>query len=108
MTHPTIKALTKRRIAAEITQEQAAQMAGVSIKTYQRIEAGTSDIKLRNYTALLKGLNTTDLDICLDRLAITTATPWDVAAAARVLPAEARTALVTLIMMLHRHHMPDD
>jgi transcriptional regulator with XRE-family HTH domain len=99
--------LTARRLAAEITQEQAARMAGVSLKTYQRIENGTSDIKLRNYTALIKGLNTTDLDLCLDCLGISPATPWDVAAAARVLPPEARTALVTLIMMLHRHNAED-
>lgn len=103
MKHPIIQSLISRRIAANITQEEAAKIAGVSTKTYQRIEAGTSDIKLRNYTALTKGLNITDLDVALDAIGLTGATPWDVAAAARALPIEARTALVSLIMIIYRH-----
>lgn len=102
MSHPIIKTLISRRIAANITQEQAAKMAGVSTKTYQRIEAGTSDIKLRNYTALIKALNITDLDVVLDTIGIDGATPWDVAAAARTLPPDARTAMVSMIMMIYR------
>ncbi len=107
MKHPIIEALISRRMAAKVTQEEAAKMAGVSIKTYQRIESGTSDIKLRNYAALIKALNATDLDISLDCLGISTATPWDVAAAARILPQEARTALITLIMMMYRNDNAD-
>lgn len=103
MTHDIIKAITDRRLAAKLTQAQAAKMAGLSVKTYQRIESGASDIKLRNYAALIRGLNITDLDICLDCLGFSKVTPYDVAAAARVLPQEARTALVSLIMIMYRN-----
>ncbi|MDE5179903.1 helix-turn-helix domain-containing protein [Vibrio fluvialis] len=98
-----IKAIKKRREAAEISQSNAAEMIGVSLKTYQRIENGQTDIKMTHYRRLLKMLNLTELDLCLDMVGIEGATPWDVAAAARTLPPDVRTVLVTLIMMLERH-----
>ncbi|MCG6410461.1 helix-turn-helix domain-containing protein [Vibrio fluvialis] len=98
-----IKAIKKRREAAEISQVHAAEMIGVSLKTYQRIENGQTDIKMTHYRRLLKMLNLTELDLCLDMVGIEGATPWDVAAAARTLPPDVRTVLVTLIMMLERH-----
>lgn len=48
-------------------------------------------------------LNVTELDLCLDVMGVEGSTPWDVAAAARTLPPDVRTILVTLIMMLERH-----
>ncbi len=107
MIHPIIKSISARRAAAKITQEQAAKWAGVSVKTYQRIESGLSDIKLRNYAALLKGMNLTDLDVCLDCLGVDKATPYDVAAAARVLPQDARLALISIIMIMY-HNTEND
>ena len=47
-------------------------------------------------------LGITDLDIALDSIGISGVTPWDVAAAARVLPPEARAALVSMIMITYR------
>ncbi|MCE2597178.1 helix-turn-helix domain-containing protein [Motilimonas cestriensis] len=102
----TIQALINRRKVAGYSQEQAADMAGLSLKTYQRIENGTADIRLQNYTSLIRGLKITDLDIVLDTLDVDTTTPWDVAAAARTLPPEARAALLTIIMVLYRSHEP--
>lgn len=98
-----IAAVKKRRELAEISQAQAAEMIGLSLKTYQRIENGQTDIKMTHYRRLLKMLNVTELDLCLDVMGVEGATPWDVAAAARTLPPDVRTMLVTLIMMLERH-----
>ncbi len=99
---PIILALIARRKSAGVTQEEAAGMAGMSLKTYQRIENGTGNIRLKNYLALIRNLKITDLDIALDTLGITGATPWDVAAASRVLPPEARSAMVSMIMIIYR------
>ena len=98
-----IGAVKKRRELAEISQAQAAELIGLSLKTYQRIENGQTDIKMTHYRRLLKMLNVTELDLCLDVMGVEGATPWDVAAAARTLPPDVRTTLVTLIMMLERH-----
>ncbi|TKF76611.1 helix-turn-helix transcriptional regulator [Vibrio kanaloae] len=98
-----IGAVKKRRELAEISQAQAAELIGLSLKTYQRIENGQTDIKMTHYRRLLKMLNVTELDLCLDVMGVEGATPWDVAAAARTLPPDVRTILVTLIMMLERH-----
>ena len=98
-----IKALKKRRETAEISQSQAAKTIGVSLKTYQRIENGQTDIKMTHYRRLLEMLNASELDLCLDIIGVDGATPWDVAAAARTLTPDIRTILVTLIMMLERH-----
>lgn len=99
---PVIDAIKKRREAAGISQTKAAKMAGMHLKTYQRIENGSTDMKMSHYKSLIEGLNTTDLDISLDMLGVDGATPWDVAAAARTLKPEIRTVLVSLIMMIYR------
>lgn len=99
---PIILALIARRKLLEVSQEKAADMAGVSLKTYQRIEQGTSSIRLNNFKALVKGLKSTDLDISIDALGFTDTTAWDVAAASRLLPVEARAAIVNMIMIIYR------
>ncbi|EKH9212931.1 helix-turn-helix transcriptional regulator [Vibrio parahaemolyticus] len=99
---PLIQALKDRREAAGLSQAQFAKMAGVSLKTYQRIERGETDLKMSHYRSLIQNLKITDLDVSLDMIGVDMATPWDVAAAARTLPPEVRTALVTLIMMMYR------
>lgn len=97
---PLIQALKSRRTAAGWTIEKTASLIGVSAKTYARIERGETDMKMSHYRLLLNKLNVTDLDLCLDMLGIDKATPWDVAAAARTLPPEGRSVLVSLIMIL--------
>ena len=99
---PIITALIARRKAAEVTQSEAAVMAGLSLKTYQRVENGTGDMRLKNYSALIKDLKITDLDVALDTMSISNATAWAVAAASRILPAEARAAMVSMIMIIYR------
>ena len=101
----TVLALIARREANDISPERAAEMAGVSIRTYQRFEAGESSLRLNQYHSLLRNMGVSELDVCLDKLGIDTATPWEVAAAARVLPEQARKALVTMIMSFYRSHI---
>lgn len=103
---PLIQAIKSRREASGLSQAQFASMAGVSLKTYQRIERGETDLKMSHYRSLIKNLKVTDLDISLDMLEVEGATPWDVAAAARTLPPEVRTVLVTMIMMIYRDKTP--
>tara|TARA_Y100001960_G_C14598653_1_gene789529 strand:+ start:125 stop:448 length:324 start_codon:yes stop_codon:yes gene_type:complete len=103
---PLIQAIKRRREASGLSQSQFAAMAGVSLKTYQRIERGETDLKMSHYRSLIQNLKVTDLDISLDMLEVEGATPWDVAAAARTLPPEVRTVLVTLIMMIYRDKTP--
>ncbi len=99
---PLINAIKKRREAQGLSQLQTADMIGVSLKTYQRIERGETEMKMSHYRILIEKLKTTDLDISLDMLAVDKTTPWDVAAAARTLPPEVRTVLVSLLMMIYR------
>ncbi|MDF5667872.1 helix-turn-helix transcriptional regulator [Vibrio sp. 945] len=99
---PLINAIKKRREAAGLSQLQTADMIGVSLKTYQRIERGETEMKMSHYRILIEKLKTTDLDISLDMLGVDKTTPWDVAAAARTLPPEVRTVLVSLLMMIYR------
>ncbi len=103
---PLIQAIKSRREASRLSQAQFASMAGVSLKTYQRIERGETDLKMSHYRSLIQNLKVTDLDISLDMLEVEGATPWDVAAAARTLPPEVRTVLVTMIMMIYRDKTP--
>lgn len=103
---PLIQAIKSRREASGLSQAQFAFMAGVSLKTYQRIERGETDLKMSHYRSLIQNLKVTDLDISLDMLEVEGATPWDVAAAARTLPPEVRTVLVTMIMMIYRDKTP--
>ena len=98
LNEPIVIALRNRRVARELTQGQLASMAGMSEKTLQRIESGSSDLKISQYRALVSALSITDLDVSLDMLAVDTTTPWDVAAAARVLLPQTRHHLVASIM----------
>ena len=63
---PLIQAIKNRREAANLSQEKVADMVGVSLKTYQRIERGETDMKMSHYRILLKHLKTTDLDVSLE------------------------------------------
>lgn len=99
---PVVQAIKMRRERAGITQAALAERAGLSAKTYQRIEAGQADMRMSQYRALIRALRATDLDISLDMLGNREVTPWDVAAAARVLSADVRAVLIQLIMMIYQ------
>jgi len=99
---PIVIAIMKRRKVAGFSQEKMASIAGMSLKTYQRIERGETDIKLSQYRSLIRALGVTDLDIALDTLDVDEVAPESVAAATRVLSDEARQLLVKLILKVHK------
>lgn len=97
---PIINVIRRRREMIGMSRSQIADIAGMSEKTYLRIERGDSDMRLSQYRTIIRALKLTDLDISLDILEIDPTTPWDVAAAARILSPEARLLLVKLVMTI--------
>lgn len=103
MSHePIIDTLKVRREMAGLSQQELADLAGMSKRTYQRIEQGSSDMKFSQYRAILRALKTTDLDISLDMLGLESITSWDVETAARVLSPMLRRHFVTLMIEIYR------
>ncbi|MGP8308524.1 helix-turn-helix transcriptional regulator [Vibrio sp. YIC-376] len=101
---PIIEALIKRRKEQGLSREQIAQMAGMSVKTYQRIERGESDLKLSQYRSILRSLQLTDLDIALDIRGVEHVSENDLASIARVLSPEAQSLLVRLLSLILEQH----
>lgn len=97
---PIIEALIARRKASGLSREQMANIAGMSVKTYQRIERGESDLKLSQYRSILRSLHLTDLDIALDIRDIQHVTADDLMAVARLLSPEAQSLLVRLLSLV--------
>ncbi|PSW53054.1 helix-turn-helix transcriptional regulator [Photobacterium leiognathi] len=91
-------ALKLRRQQMELSQAELADLAGMSAKTYGRLERGEVEMKMSQYRAIVDGLGITDLDVSLDMLNVRETTAWDVAAAARVLLPATRQRMVEAIM----------
>ncbi|OLQ93770.1 transcriptional regulator [Vibrio ponticus] len=100
MIDPIVQVITTRRKLAKLTRQQMADVAGMSLKTYQRIERGESDMKISQYRSIIRALNLTDLDIALDVKEIQPFTNADLLAAARLLSPEAQAMLVRFIMQV--------
>lgn len=98
---PIIIALQNRRIMAGLSRQQVADLAGMSKRTYDRIERGEADIKISQYRAIVRELGLSDLDIFLDVLEIEQPTAEDVAAVSRLLSVDARGLLIKLIMTIN-------
>ncbi|EJU9972709.1 helix-turn-helix transcriptional regulator [Vibrio alginolyticus] len=97
---PIIQALIARRKSNGLSREKMANIAGMSVKTYQRIERGESDLKLSQYRAILRSLHLTDLDIALDVRDVQHVTANDLTAVARLLSPEAQSLLVRLLSLV--------
>lgn len=97
---PIIEALIKRRKENGFSREQIAKMAGMSVKTYQRIERGESDLKLSQYRSILRSMQLTDLDLSLDVRGVEHVTEQDLASIARLLSPEAQSLLVRLLSLV--------
>ncbi|AEX24828.1 MULTISPECIES: helix-turn-helix domain-containing protein [Vibrio] len=97
---PIIEALIKRRKEMGFSREQIAKMAGMSVKTYQRIERGESDLKLSQYRSILRSMQLTDLDLSLDVRGVEHVTEQDLASIARLLSPEAQSLLVRLLSLV--------
>lgn len=105
MLDPIVIVLTKRRKLANMSRANIADIAGMSLKTYQRIERGESDMKLSQYRAIIRALNVTDLDIALDVKGIQMATSADLAAACRLLSGEAQASLIRFLMLVAKNKL---
>ncbi|MGR5443338.1 helix-turn-helix domain-containing protein [Vibrio jasicida] len=105
---PLIEVLITRRKEKGMSREQMAKVAGMSEKTYQRIERGESDLKLSQYRSILRTLNLTDLDIALDARGVSNISPEDVASAARLLSPEAQSLLTKLIFLVLEQQKNDN
>ncbi|MCG9553609.1 helix-turn-helix transcriptional regulator [Vibrio sp. Isolate31] len=103
---PIIIALTERRKQANLSQEKLASSAGMSLKTYQRIERGEADIKMSQYRSITRTLKITDLDVVLDIFGTSQATPEDMAAVCRLLSSEERVLLIKLILSVKKKQPP--
>lgn len=101
-TEPIMLAIINRRKKANISQGTAAEWASLSLKTYQRIERGESDIRMINATRLLKKMGVCNLDILLDMMEVTPPSVDDVAAIARLLPPEGRLALIKMLISIYK------
>lgn len=95
---PIVMALIERRKRANLSQEKLAASAGMSLKTYQRIERGEADIKMSQYRSIIRTLKATDLDVVLDVVGASHPTAEDVAAVSRLLTNEERMLLIKLIL----------
>ncbi|HFQ5435208.1 TPA: helix-turn-helix domain-containing protein [Vibrio vulnificus] len=67
-----IKAIKHRRRLAGLTQEQLAEKAGISKKTYKRIEQGVRDITWSEYERILEALMSVSLTWCWIDLSLIT------------------------------------
>ncbi|MGF1746723.1 helix-turn-helix transcriptional regulator [Vibrio minamisatsumaniensis] len=101
---PIVMALIERRKQAHLSQEKLALSAGMSLKTYQRIERGEADIKMSQYRSIIRTLKLTDLDVVLDVVGVSQTTAEDVTAASRLLNSEERMLLIKLILSVKKHH----
>lgn len=99
---PIVLAIIERRKRANLSQEKLASMAGMSLKTYQRIERGEADIKMSQYRSLTRSLAISDLDVVMHTLEAAQTTVDDVAAVSRLLTDEQRKLLIKLILSLTR------
>ena len=103
MIDPIVQVLINRRKLANISRAEITEIAGMSLKTYQRIERGESDMKLSQYRSIVRALNLTDLDIALDIIGIQTTTSADLVAACRLLNRDAQSALIRFIMLVAKN-----
>ena len=103
---PLIEVLIAKRKALNLSREKMASIAGMSTKTYQRIERGESDLKLSQYRSILRALNLTDLDIALDLRGVSNVVAEDVVAASRLLSPEAQYLLIRFIFMTFNKPTP--
>ncbi len=95
---PIVMALIERRKQANLSQEKLASGAGMSLKTYQRIERGEADIKMSQYRSIVRTLKVTDLDVVLDVVGASQVSAEDVSAVSRLLTNEERMLLIKLIL----------
>ncbi|RTZ17736.1 XRE family transcriptional regulator [Vibrio aquaticus] len=99
---PIITVIMERRKQAGLSQDKVAKLAGMSTKTYQRIERGESDLKLSQYRAILRSLGMTHLDVAMDELSVRKIESDDLISAVRLLDKESKLLLIRFILQLSK------
>ena len=97
---PIILVLKRYRQERGFSQAELARRTGISCRTMQRIENGTSDMTFRQYRKVIEILNLTDMDVSVSMLKHNWTTTGDIAAAARLLSPKQRKAIMNLILEL--------
>lgn len=92
-----VAVLRRFRELAGLTQEQMAKKTGISVSTLQRIETGMVEMKLSQLEQYMKVLGITLIDVELATQKGDYILERDIAAAARLLSAKERRALLTFI-----------
>ena len=101
MSHePIIEAIINRRVANNLSREEVAKIAGLSLRTYARIENGEADMHFSQYRSILRALKISDLDITLDVLNFDNISEIDIFAATRPLSQKSRRLLVKFLLSL--------
>lgn len=93
----TVIVLRRFRELAGMTRKEMALKTNISIATIQRIESGSTDMKVSQLEAYLKALNITLIDVHLAAQSNDYVTDEELAAAARLLPKKKRDALLRFI-----------
>ncbi|EGU47911.1 hypothetical protein VII00023_06232 [Vibrio ichthyoenteri ATCC 700023] len=105
MIDPIILVLTNRRKQANLSRAQVAEIAGMSLKTYQRIERGESDMKLSQFRAIIRAMNLTELDVALDIKGVQQVTANDLVSACRLLNGDAQASLMRFLLLVGKNKL---
>ncbi len=97
---PIVYILRRYRQKRGISQDDMAEKTGISRRTLQRIEAGTTDMKLSHYRSYLKVLGMSDMDVSIALFSHEFVTEKDIAAVARNLPFKVKQAIVRFLAEL--------
>lgn len=97
-----VAVLRRFRELAGLTQEQMAIKTGISVSTLQRIETGMVEMKLSQLEQYMKVLGITLIDVELATQKGDYILEKDIAAAARLLNAKERRALLRFITDLRQ------
>ena len=92
--------LQRYRMDAGLTQSEAALSVGLSLRTLQRIESGEYDVRCSQKDRLIKLYGRSDLEMVLDMMEQRDTSPNDVAAVARLLPADIRREVTELMLAI--------
>ncbi|GAA03245.1 helix-turn-helix domain-containing protein [Photobacterium leiognathi] len=97
---PIVYVLRRYRQQMGISQEVMSERTNISRRTLQRIETGTTDMKLQQYRKYLEVLGMSDMDVSIALFSHEFVTEKDVAAVARNLPFKVKQAIVRFLAEL--------
>lgn len=97
---PIVYVLRRYRQAKGISQDDMAEQTGISRRTVQRIESGSTDMKLSQYRQYLRVLGMSDMDVSIALFSHEFVTEREIAAVARKLPIKVKQAIIRFLAEL--------